>query len=130
MKALKTRRFDDLYQAIGIRSLSDPGEFVCFCATATNTRSERVAAGDACMAQSEHSIQPHETSQPRAPGAYSGSDQSCADQSLDHELREIHPVRAQFVGWGAMPVKNETIGPQIVNALSHAVELCRQIAPA
>ena len=38
-------------------------------------------------------------------------------------------VREEFVIWGAIPVKDETIGGQIAKALSHAIELCHQLAP-
>ena len=39
-------------------------------------------------------------------------------------------LREQFVGMAALPVKNETIGTQIINALSHAIDLCRKAKAA
>ncbi|HYW69490.1 MAG TPA: hypothetical protein VE961_00560 [Pyrinomonadaceae bacterium] len=39
-------------------------------------------------------------------------------------------IREEFVSWGTIPVKNETLGAQIVAALVHAVDLCRQLTPA
>ena len=42
----------------------------------------------------------------------------------------VFPVRAEFVSWATVPVKNETVGTEIVKALSHAVDLCHQLKPA
>jgi len=39
-------------------------------------------------------------------------------------------VREEFVGAAALPVKNQIIGTQIVDALSHAIDLCRKAKPA